>query len=198
MTDDAADVKSRQASHHQQHTRTEPMSDGAAERGDDARKMLHVTVKRPGRETTDQMRLEMVEDAASGRVAKDQVRLEMVEDAASGRVAKDQMRLEMVEDAASGRVAKDRIRLEMVEDAASGRVAKDQIRLEMVDDAPSPSSATDPQQPSPSPSLEYYDHLPKSDSISVSVQQYAFSFFGFHKLVFTLFQLTFQKNVKCR
>jgi len=78
------------------------MSDGAAERGDDARKMLHVTVKRPGRETTDQMRLEMVEDA------------------------------------------------------------------------PSPSSATDPQQPSPSPSLEYYDHLPKSDSISVSVQQYAF------------------------
>ena len=161
MTDDAADVKSRRASHDQQHTRTEPMSDGAAERGDDARKMLHVTVKRPGRETTDQMRLEMVEDAASGRVAKDQVRLEMVEDAASDRVAKDQMRLEMVED------------------AASGRVAKDQMRLEMVDDAPSPSSATDPQQPSPSPSLEYYDHLPKSDSISVSVQQYAFSFFGF-------------------
>ena len=142
MTDDAADVKSRRASHDQQHTRTEPMSDGAAERGDDARKMLHVTVKRPGRETTDQMRLEMVEDAASGRVAKDQV------------------------------------------------------RLEMVDDAPSPSSATDPQQPSPSPSLEYYDHLPKSDSISVSVQQYAFSFFGFQKLVFTLFQLTFQKKRK--
>ena len=162
MTDDAADVNSRRASHDQQHTRTEPMSDGAAERGDDAGKMLHVTVKRPGRETTDQMRLEMVEDAASGRVAKDQ------------------------------------IRLKMVEDAASDRMAKDQIRLEMVEDAPSPSSATDPQQPSPSPSLEYYDHLPKSDSISVSVQQYAFSFFGFHKLVFTLFQLTFQKNVKCR
>ena len=142
MTDDAADVKSRRASHDQQHTRTEPMSDGAAERGDDARKMLHVTVKRPGRETTDQMRLEMVEDAASGRMAKDQMRLEMVED------------------------------------------------------APSPSSATDPQQPSPSPSLEYYDHLPKSDSISVSVQQYAFSFFGFQKLVFKLFQLTFQKKRK--
>ena len=158
MTDDAADVKSTRASHDQQHTRTEPMSDGAAERGDDARKMLHVTVKRPGRETTDQMRLEMVEDAASGRMAKDQMRLEMVED------------------------------------AASGRVAKDQIRLEMVDDAPSPSSATDPQQPSPSPSLEYYDHLPKSDSISVSVQQYAFSFCRISKTRFQAFSTDVSKK----
>jgi len=116
------------------------MSDGAAERGDDARKMLHVTVKRPGRETTDQMRLEMVEDAASGRVAKDQ------------------------------------------------------IRLEMVDDAPSPSSATDPQQPSPSPSLEYYDHLPKSDSISVSVQQYAFSFCRISKTRFQAFSTDVSKK----
>jgi len=51
---------------------------------------------------------------------------------------------------------------------SAGMKAKEHIRLEIVEDLPSPSHPEDQQKPSPSPSVDSYEHLSVSEQVSVT------------------------------